>query len=170
MEKLLDSTEFAHCTIQATLGILNQKRPGDILASFGTCPTLKLLGQEAVVMLNSGHADGIMAHQDVLEQEGSRKEGKEVHNSTDYHYMLSVIFESLVQPRRTPIDFNYKGKAYKDIQVSSCSHVKADNEEADKLCAKYGSRSGNVIIFAGSVTVQRSSPRGHCEVSAENTN
>jgi hypothetical protein len=34
-------------------------------------------------MLNSGHADGIMAHQDVLEQEGSRKEGKEVHNSTD---------------------------------------------------------------------------------------
>jgi hypothetical protein len=133
-----------------TLGILNQKaRDQEIFwRVLGTVPNVEVARSRGRrIMLNSGHADGIMAHQDVLEQEGSRKEGKEVHNSTDYHYMLSVIFESLVQLQKDTmiIDFNYKGKAYKDIQAFFfVPHVKADNEEADKLCAKYGSRSGNV--------------------------
>jgi outer membrane protease len=68
----------------------------------GTVPNVEVARSRGRrIMLNSVTLTASW-HQDVLEQEGSRKEGKEVHNSTDYHYMLSVIFESLVQPRKTP--------------------------------------------------------------------
>jgi hypothetical protein len=93
MEQLLDSTEFAHCTIQVNLGILNQKaRDQEIfLASAWYCANVEVARSRGRrTMLNSGHADGIMAHK-ILEQEGSRKEGKEVHNSTDYHYIKRHI-------------------------------------------------------------------------------
>ena len=99
------------------------------------------------IMLSSRHADGIMAHQDILEEEGTRTAGKEISNIEDFHYILDVIFESLVQLCKDGmvIDFYYKGKLHKDVEVFFfVPHVKADNEEADKLCSKYGSRNRGV--------------------------
>jgi hypothetical protein len=85
-EQLLDSTQICPLYNLLTLGILNQKaHDQEIFSSLGYQPNVEVARSRGRIMLNSGHADGIMA-QDVLEQEGSRKEGKEVHNSTDYHH------------------------------------------------------------------------------------
>jgi hypothetical protein len=40
---------------------------------------------------------------------------------------------------------DFYGKLYKDVEILTfVPYIKADNEEADKLAGKYGSRSNNV--------------------------
>jgi hypothetical protein len=48
MEQLLDSTQFAHCTIQVNLGILEGPRPGDILSAW-YCANVEVARSRAVV-------------------------------------------------------------------------------------------------------------------------
>jgi hypothetical protein len=68
-----------------TLGILNQKARDQEIFSLAYQPNVEVVGQEAVSCLIQVT---LMAswHKMYLEQEGSWKEGKEVHNSTDYHH------------------------------------------------------------------------------------
>lgn len=133
-----------------TCGWLNQEaRDKEIFwRVLGTVPKHEVAKSRGKrIMLGSRHADAVMAHQDILEEEGTRTAGKDVNNARDYHYILGVIFETLVQLQKDGmvIDFFYKGKFYKDMEVFFyIPHVKADNEEADKLCGKFGSRSGGV--------------------------
>jgi hypothetical protein len=41
------------------------------------------------------------------------------------------------------LDFYYNGKLYKDVEILTFVPYIKDNEEADKLAGKYGSRSNN---------------------------
>ena len=65
----------------------------------------------------------------------------------DYHAMLSVFLEDLVQLQATGFiwDLKYRGKVYKDVEfVVFVPFVKCDTDEAEKLCGKYRCRTGNV--------------------------
>ena len=136
--------------LKMTLGIFNQETRDKeifwrVLGSVPKVEVAKSRGRR--LMLASRHADGIMAHQDVLEGEGTRTEGGEINRLEDYHYMLDVIMESLreIQQENMIMDIYFDGKLYKEVEVLFfVPHLKVDNEEADKLVGKYGSRSGNV--------------------------
>ena len=136
--------------LKMTCGFLNQEARDreDFWRVLGTVPTVeKAKSRGRRMMLASRHTDGIMAHQDVLEEEGTRQEGHAVSKLEDYHFILDVIMESLreIQHDNMIMDINYNGKLYKDIEVFFfVPHIKVDNEEADKLCAKYGSRTKGV--------------------------
>jgi hypothetical protein len=59
--------------------------------------------------------------------------------------MLSVALEAHRNAAKPPILDFYNGKLYKDVEILTfVPYIKADNEEADKLAGKYGSRSNNV--------------------------
>ena len=66
----------------------------------------------------------------------------------NFHYMLSVILKSFVDPiqsRGMLWDLAYKNKVYPKIHFKFfISMVRCDTEEADTLCGKYKSRTRNV--------------------------
>ena len=98
------------------------------------------------IMLDSMHMDGVMAHQDALEDEGIADNDK-VEKAQDFHSMLEVVLRSYVilQDSGFVWDLPYKGKWFKDIEfVLFTPFIKVDGEEADKLCGKYLSRTRNV--------------------------
>ena len=98
------------------------------------------------MMLESLHGDGLMQHQDVLHGEGVPNQ-KKVKPIQDYHAMLGAVLKTFEELQRTGIKFDwmYDGKMYPNTEfIPFIPHIKADNEEADKLAGKYGSRSGNV--------------------------
>jgi hypothetical protein len=136
--------------VKITIGILNGKaRDKDFFwRDIGIIPKVaenKSRGKR--MMLESRHCDGLMAHQDVLEEEGVRRNsGTPINKLEDYHAMIAVILESYVDIQDGIImDFHYNGKLYKDVEfLLFIPHIKLDNEEADKFCGKFGSRSGNV--------------------------
>ena len=136
--------------LKMTAGILNQKawdKPY-LWRNLGFVPAVaKNRSRSRRLMLQSGHCDKLMAHQDVLEEEGERPENSVINKLEDYHAMLDAILDSYVkmQDEGCILDFNYNGKTYKDIEIITfIPYIKVDNEEADKLCAKFGSRSGGV--------------------------
>ena len=97
-------------------------------------------------MLESLHVDGVMAHQDALEDEGLA-EDKAVCKAQDFHSMVEVVLKSYVDLQNKGFfwDLAYKGKVYKNIEfVMFTPVVKVDGEEGDKLCGKYLSRTKNV--------------------------
>jgi hypothetical protein len=136
--------------LKMTAGILNQKARDKhyLWRDLGFVPSVaENRSRGRRLMLQSGHCDGLMAHQDVLEEEGERPENNVINKLEDYHAMLDVILDSYVkmQDEGCILDFNYNGKTYKDIEfVTFIPYIKVDNEEADKLCGKFGTRVGNV--------------------------
>ena len=65
----------------------------------------------------------------------------------DLHCMLSILLQDMVAIQGTGFlwDFKYRGKVYRDVEfVLFVPFVKCDTDEAEKLCAKYRSRNGNV--------------------------
>jgi hypothetical protein len=95
------------------------------------------------IMLDSGHCDGIMQHQDALEAEGVRQENAKINKLEDYHAMLSTALESYVVIQDSLImDFVYKGKLYPETEfLLYIAHCKLDNEEASKFCGQYSSKT-----------------------------
>ena len=136
--------------VKMTVGILNaQARDKDYFwRDIGLIPNVSAQkSRGSRMMLESRHCDGLMAHQDVLEEEGARRENAApVNKLEDYHTMIGVILESYLDIQDGIIlDFHYNGKLYKDVEfLLFIPHVKVDNEEADKFCGKFGTRSGNV--------------------------
>ena len=97
-------------------------------------------------MMESRHADGLMQHQDVLHGEGVPNHNK-VKPIQYYHAMLGSVLDTYKDIQRTGLKFDwmYDGVMYPDTEfIPFIPHIKADNEEADKLAGKYGSRSGNL--------------------------
>ena len=97
-------------------------------------------------MFESLHIDGVMAHQDALEDEGNA-ENTAISKAQDFHTMLEVVLKSYIKLQDTGFywDLPYKNKLYKDIEfVMFTPFMKVDGEEADKLCGKYLSRTRNV--------------------------
>ena len=84
------------------------------------------------------------------EQEGcDSKELKKDENqkAADWQAILSEILKSYVEfeTKGMHFDYRYGGKTCKNIElVPYIAFVKADTEEADKLCGKYLSRTGRI--------------------------
>ena len=98
------------------------------------------------MMMRSRHCDALMLHQDVIRGEGVPNHSK-VKPIQDYHAMLDAVLDRYKDLQTTGIKFDwmYKGKMYPDTEfILFIPHIKADNEEADKLAGKYGSRSKHV--------------------------
>ena len=65
----------------------------------------------------------------------------------DLHTMLDVIFANYVKLQETGFvwDLFYQNELIEDVQfVLFTPFMKLDTAEAEQLCGKYGSRSGNV--------------------------
>ena len=94
----------------------------------------------------SKHVDSIMAHQDALEDEGEAV-NKEVSHAQDLHHVLSIVLKSYVevQNRGFMWDFQHNGVVCPGVEfVLFTPFLKLDTDEAEKLCGKYTSRTGNV--------------------------
>jgi hypothetical protein len=89
--------------------------------------------------------DGVMAHQDALEDEGL-EDNADISKAQDFHSMLEVILSYIdLQNKGSFWDLPYKGRLYNNIEfVLFTPFVKVDGKEADNLCRKYLSRISNV--------------------------
>ena len=135
--------------VKLTLGIFSRKaREKDYCwRILGYIPAvLKHKSKGRRIMLDSLHVDGVMAHQDALEDEGLA-DNNAISKAQDFHTMLEVVLKSYVtlQNKGFLWDLPYKGRIFKDIEfVFFTPFIKVDGEEADKLCGKFLSRTRNV--------------------------
>ena len=145
--------QFADLPITAvklTLGIFSRKarEKNYCWRNLGYIPAvLKHKSRGRHIMLESLHVDGIMAHQDALEDEGNAK-NTAISKAQDFHTMLEVVLKSYIDLQETGFywDLPYKTQLYKDIEfVLFTPFIKVDGEEADKLCGKYLSHTRNVV-------------------------
>lgn len=98
------------------------------------------------LLLQSGHCDGAMQYQDVLDDEGENDNIKG-EKLQDLHDMLAILLEGFVDIQNKGFfwDFYYKGKLYENVEfVLYVPFIKCDTDEADKLCGSYSCRVGNV--------------------------
>lgn len=144
--------QFAHLEVTAvkfTLGIFNRKARDapHTWRTLGYIPTInkyKSRGQR--ILLETGHADGILLNGGLLPGEGNigRNKGN---SAQDFHSMLGVVLEGFRELQDTGFvwDLKYKGKIYEGVEfVPFIPFIKCDTDEADKLCAKYTSRGHGV--------------------------
>ena len=97
-------------------------------------------------LIDSGHCDGTMACHEALRDEGAVQQTKP-HKAQDLHAILENILKEFVVIQETGFiwDLYYKGKLYGDVEfIPFVPFVKTDTQEADELCGKYLSRTGNV--------------------------
>ena len=133
-----------------TVGILNRKARGKKCAwrTIGYVPTyLKEISRGKKMFVETGH-DATAFH-DVEEGEGENAaKTKEAFNkAADWQAILSVILQSYrdFETNGFVFDYRFGGKTHKNIEfVPFVLFVKSDTEEADKLCGKFLSRTGNV--------------------------
>ena len=144
--------QFADLPVTAVklmLGIFNRKaREKDYLwRILGFIPAIaKHKSKGRQVLHDSKHVDGFMAYQNALEDEGIA-DNLEISKAQDFHSMLEVVLKSYIKLQELGFiwDLAYQNKVYKDIEfVLFTPFIKVDGEEADKLCSKYLSRTGNV--------------------------
>jgi hypothetical protein len=135
--------------VKITLGIFSRKarEKNHCWRILGYIPAvLKHKSKGRRILLDSLHVDGIMAHQDALEDEGLA-DNADISKAQDFHSMLEVVLKSYIDLQNTGFfwDLPFKSRLYKDIEfVLFTPFVKVDGEEADKLCGKYLSRTSNV--------------------------
>jgi len=107
---------------------------------------LKHMSKGRPIMLDSLHVDGVMAHQDALEDEGLA-DNVAISKAQDFHTMLKVVLKTYIKLQNSGFiwDLFYKQQWFKNIEfVLFTPFIKVDGEEADKLCGKYLSRTRNV--------------------------
>ena len=98
------------------------------------------------IMKESGHVDGTLSQNTLKDGEGL-DDNDAINKAQDLHTMLSVVLRSYIDLQKTGFiwDFCYNNQVYKDMEfVLFTPFLKVDGEEADKLCGKYGVRTGNV--------------------------
>ena len=97
-------------------------------------------------MLESGHVDGIMVHQDATNDEGNLEEAK-AQKHQDLHTMLATVLEDFIKIQNGGFlfDLYYCRFLYKNIEfIPFVPFIKCDTDEADKLCGAYSCRTGGV--------------------------
>ncbi|CAB9528701.1 unknown protein [Seminavis robusta] len=100
---------------------------------------LKQSGHVAAQQATSSSSSTALEEDDDDEEE-SKKVADDQGKPADFHAMLDVILESLVdvQKRGFVWDLRYKGRTWKDLEfVPYIAFVKCDNKEADTLCGAY---------------------------------
>ena len=141
--------QFADLPVTAlkfTLGIFNRKarEKPHLWRTLGYVPTIsKEKSKGRRTFKESGHVDAHLAHPDMLEEEGNLPE-ETVSPAQDLHTMLATILREFleIQEKGFEWDLMYKGKLYKGIEfVVFIPFIKADTDEADRLCGSYTSRT-----------------------------
>ena len=101
------------------------------------------------LMLESMHVDGVMYHQNALEEEGQATDNK-VCKAQDLHCMLREILSDYVKLQAKGFIWNlpYQNSVYNNIHfVLFTPFLKVDGDEAEKLCGKYTSRGQHVKML-----------------------
>lgn len=142
--------------LKMTLGIFNRKaRDKEFLwRTLGYVPNwTKETSRGKKIFQDSGHiaaetlvvSDGEGEDED--EEEKEEKEEFSKHKAQDFHYILDSLLQSYREMEKETMlwDLPFMGKLYKNVElVFYLAFVKSDTVEADKLCGKYGSRTGKV--------------------------
>ena len=141
--------QFAHLPITAvkiSLGILGRRAHDKpyFWRSLGYIPAFaEHKSRGKWMLMESGHVDAIMAHQNALNDEGHLA-STEAHPSQDLHSMLEVILDSFlpIQNNGFHWDFCYRGKVYKKVKfIPFVPFIKCNTDEGDRLAGSYTSRT-----------------------------
>ena len=96
-------------------------------------------------MIKSQQMDSIVAFPNANDKQGVANDS--IPKAQDLHMMLQKIFKSYIKLQNNGFkwDLAYGGKVYKGIEfVLFTPFLKLDSDEAEKLCGKFMSQSGNV--------------------------
>ena len=134
--------------LKMTLGIFNRKTRDEEHAwrTLGYVPTVQKAGSRGRRLFADSNHIGA-SRLNVEEGEGEDGLVDPADKSQDLHAILEVILQSYKQMEQDGMvwDYVYNGKTYHDLElVFYIPFVKCDGEEADKLCGKYLTRTGNV--------------------------
>lgn len=137
--------------LKFTLGIFNRKarEKPHMWRTLGYVPAFSAERSRGRRQLaESGHVDAQMAMQDLLQNEGNlaRKNGR-IAKAQDHHAILAHILKDVYKVMKTGFfwDLVYKDRVYRSLEfVLFVPFLKVDNEEADKLCGSFTSRTKNI--------------------------
>jgi hypothetical protein len=127
-------------------------------AILGYLPQVKVAeGRGKKIFRESGHLEAedvelLAGEGEIIDVDGDLSDDSEDGltgvKAQDFHFMLSVILDSFIEPLITKgmlWDLVYKNKLYPRIHYKFfVSMVKCDTEEADTLCGKYKTRTSNI--------------------------
>jgi len=141
--------DLPHYPLKMSLGIFNRKARDNphFWRTLGYIPKIyqaKSRGKR--LLIESGHVESTLQYLQLIRNEGHFN-NKELDKGQDYHSILSVILESLVELQETGMvwDLYYNGVLYKGIElVFFVPFFKCDTDEADKLTGSYQMRGRNV--------------------------
>jgi hypothetical protein len=134
--------------VKIALGIFNRvaRKQAQFWGTLGYIPSItkdKSRGRRALV--DSGHADTTMQYHQLMRDEGMIGANMQnAHPAQDLHTMLDTVLEGFVKLQKTGFkwDLAYNGKLYKGVEfVPFVMFMRADMEEADKLCGAYTCRA-----------------------------
>ena len=149
--------------VKISLGIFTRKArdKAHLWKTLGFIPSYcKHVSRGREIVLESGHMEGVASYPNAEEEEEA-EEVVEVVKAQDLHAMLAVIIRKYVDLQSSGFvwDLFYKGKCYKKVEfVLFTPFLKLDSDEAEKICGKYTSRSGNVKCLCR-----------HCECPTQDT-
>jgi hypothetical protein len=134
--------------VKIALGIFSRlaRKKGQFWGTLGYIPAItkeKSRGRRALV--DSGHADTTMEFHQLMRDEGCiSSDMKNACPAQDLHTMLDVVLEGFVkmQKRGFKWDLFYNGTLHEELEFKPfVMFVRADMQEADKLCGAYICRS-----------------------------
>ena len=135
--------------VKISLGIFTQKaRDKDFFwGTLGYIPGYcKHVSRGRKIVLESGHMSGVITYPEAGDEE-EEEEDPNVVKAQDLQAMLAVILRKYIKLQETGFIFDlfYNGHCYEEIEFKLFTpFLKLDSDEAEKLCGKYTSRSGNV--------------------------
>ena len=138
--------------VKISLGIFARKaRDKDHMwGALGYIPAYsKHLSRGQCLFVESHHMDSIVASP-LADQTAGGNPIKTIPKAQDLHCMLQKVFASYIKLQKTGFkwDPSYKNKLHKDIKfVLFTLFIKVDSDEAEKLCGKFTSRTGNVSML-----------------------
>ena len=144
--------QFAHLPItpvKISLGIFTREaRDRDYMwRTLGYIPaTSREKARGKRLLIDSGHVDGTMPYLESLEDEGQVAD-KNVVKAQDMHTILATILEGFVEIQKAGLrwDLQIGGRVFRDVEFKFfVPFIKADTEEADKLCGSFLARTRNV--------------------------
>ena len=101
------------------------------------------------LMIDTGHLETVTQFPNAPHNGGGIA-NNDVSKAQDLHAILRVILKSYVKLQKTGFkwDLKYKNNVYEDIEfVMFTPFLKLDSDEAEKLCGKFTSRTGNVKML-----------------------
>ena len=99
------------------------------------------------LLLQSGHMEAVMAHPESDVEDDDQDTHVDAVKAQDLHAMLHEILRNYVKLQASGFkwDLCYNDRCYKNVEfVLFTPFLKLDSDEAEKLCGKYTSRTGNV--------------------------